>query len=392
MHPLLKDIDTWLLYLTHPEWPSPRLDIYVLDEVVAVLAALSTLTCLVTVLWPLRAGTPTRPLRRSALLLILWPLLTLAPAYTYLSSFRQVPLLVSPLELWGVLLWGREYLSSTVVQHRLAATFFLVLFVGGGWLLLAGRRAPRWAAVLLCMVGIWPLGYTARAALWHLDTLQSFRQGQALYLTACQEAGPQVIHRVAPEDGITLARMRLATVDAEWASPLQVDAGMPGQWGGERYIRSFLDFSFNDMDITDPRFTSSRWGKTTLHGFRHVDVRQPDGSYLRHRLEGQADSALLTEPVTAAQAARYEVDHEAMVRPQERALWVARATVSVRDRASGQVIGQLKTAAFAPPPRTLDQGRDQRRWDELGHSTCPLYQDIPGAQPRLFVGEVVPPR
>ena len=66
---------------------------------------------------------------------------------------------------------------------------------------------------------------------------------------------------------------------------------------------------------------------------------------------------------------------------------MAGSLVTVTDSQTGEVLGELRTAAFAPPSRRAFSDPDRRNWQLA--LTCPTWTDVPDAMARLFASEVV---
>ena len=112
--------------------------------------------------------------------------------------------------------------------------------------------------------------------------------------------------------------------------------------------------------------------------------------FLRYRLATDSPrSGMVSEEIPATAAARHAVSYTRVDSEQERANWVAGALVTVTDTDTGEVLGELRTAAFAPPSRRAFDDPQRRNW-QLAR-TCPAWNDVPDAMARLFAGEVVAP-
>lgn len=209
--------------------------------------------------------------------------------------------------------------------------------------------------------------------------------GEALFAARCQSAGARRLYPVGGVDGVRLDDLRgevasTAHADRDWP-----DAGIPADAGGMAYVRAFLDVEIDD------RRDHPGWGldidlsRVTLKGYDFVDVRQPDGSYLRHRLA--ADQTLVTAPIPTDEAARYAVSYLPRGYPGDRMHWVAGTLVRVTDTRSGQVLGELEAYAHQPPPRRGGGDLARRSWH--GARTCPAYDDVPGFMVRMFTEHVL---
>ena len=209
--------------------------------------------------------------------------------------------------------------------------------------------------------------------------------GEALFATRCQSAGARRLYPVGGVNGVRLDHLRGEVTSTSHADRDWPDAGIPGDWGGMAFVRAFLDVGINDLrDYPgwDFDIDSSR---VTLKGYDFVDVRQPDGSYLRHRLA--ADRTLVTERIPAAKAARYAVSYLPREHTGDRMHWVAGALVRVTDTRSGQIVGELEAYAHQPPSRGGGGDLSRRSWQ--GARTCPAYDDVRGFMVRMFTEHVL---
>lgn len=209
--------------------------------------------------------------------------------------------------------------------------------------------------------------------------------GEALFAARCQSAGARRAYPVGGVDGVRLDDLRgevasTAHADRDWP-----DAGIPGDVGGLAYVRAFLDVEIDDQRDHPGWSIGIGSSRVTLKGYDFVDVRQPDGSYLRHSLA--ADQTLVTTPIPTDEAARYAVSYLPRGDASDRVHWVAGALVRVTDTRSGHILGELEAYAHQPPPRRSGSDLSQRSWH--GARTCPTYNDVPGHTVRMFTEDVL---
>jgi len=209
--------------------------------------------------------------------------------------------------------------------------------------------------------------------------------GEALFAARCQSAGARRLYPVGGVTGVRLEHLRGEVVSTAHADRDWSDAGIPGDVGGMAYVRAFLDVAINDRRVPPGGSFGIDLSRVTLKGYDFVDVRQPDGSYLRHRLA--ADRTLVTEPIPAGKAARYAVSYVPHGRTGDRMHWVAGALVRVTDTRSGQILGELEAYSHQPPSRRGGDDLSRRSWH--GARTCPAYDDVPGFMVRMFTEHVL---
>ena len=122
-------------------------------------------------------------------------------------------------------------------------------------------------------------------------------------------------------------------------------------------------------------------------GFRYVDVKQPDGSYLRYHFTDPADPSTLTsQPI--AQPSRYAVTFENPIYPEERKLWVASSQTTILDTQTNQVMATLNWYAFDPNVGRRSAGGQP--W--LDAIECPKHGRTGSAPMRHFVTDVIQPK
>jgi hypothetical protein len=211
--------------------------------------------------------------------------------------------------------------------------------------------------------------------------------GETLFKGRCKSAGVVIKAKVENVGGIRLNTTREDRsldryYDRDWP-----DAGLPIERVGKEFIASFLDFYFSDNDMS-PGFPSHSPGNVLMDGFKYVDVKQTDGSFLRYRLASKSPSEGMTsERISSENAARYAVTITPLGTSEERKHWLAGALVSVTDTKSQKIMGELRTFSYVPPSRLAEANLQQRYW--MNKQTCPSYLDIQNAQVRIFLINVV---
>lgn len=345
----------------------------------------------------LRAWRPSRGVAR-ALGLVLGLVLVVLPALMiYVGRAPGARLLLSPMELLQCLrlTWLAPRLGVPLTQLLGPQGHLLLMQTAGVAALLIAfgllLRMPRQRVMASVVIGGLALlaalparEFAARRAV--ADALaRETSAGEALFAARCQSAGARRSYPVGGVEGVRLDDLRgevapNAHADRDWP-----DAGIPGDAGGTAYVRAFLDVEINDRRDHPGWSLGIDASRVTLKGYDYVDVRQPDGSYLRHRLA--TDKTLLTAPIPTDEAAQYAVSYLPHGHAGDRMHWVAGALVRVTDTRSGQVLGELEAYAYQPPPRRAGSELSQRSWH--GARTCPAYDDVPGFMVRMFTEQVL---
>ena len=174
-------------------------------------------------------------------------------------------------------------------------------------------------------------------------------------------------------------------------------AGLFGQSSEDNYIRGYLYwerrnsgktiFDIQYKDVIQVPDKKDRGNKDLFRGFRYVDVKQPDGSYLRYHFTDPTDPRTLTsQPI--AEPSRYAVTFENPIYPEERKLWVATSQTTILDTQTNQVMATLNWYAFEPG--LGNQGAARQPWPHA--IECPKHA-ISGSEPmRHFVTDVIQPK
>lgn len=373
-----------------------------LATAVYVVALLALVALGIEALWLARRPPASARARWGAVALAL--MLALPAAIVFKSSYQagaSLPLL-RPLELFNVLLaplyslWAGYDVSAVLTRDsrlRLAATLTLLLLLLVLLLARSGHRhrVLRFAGLALALaLCAYPISYLGQAGARSAVLARAHAEGQALFEAKCQTVGAKRLHAKTMAEGIRLTRLRGEAGEERHESPQWPGAGIPRDRVGQAYIASFLDFEY--MDSGDhPGWNSGFMnGRVTMSGFQFVDVEQADGTYRRYRLAASSPrEGMVSEAIPASAAARHAVSYVTMDTAQERTHWVAGALVTVTDTQTGEVLGELRTAAFAPPSRRAFADPQRRNW--MLARTCPVWKDVPDSMARLFAGELVEP-
>ena len=228
---------------------------------------------------------------------------------------------------------------------------------------------------------------------------KQFDQAEALFTEKCKTAVPQVYQTAENIEGITLLKVwpRAENRTAAGADLMTETAGLFGQSSEDNYIRGYLywerrnsgktifDIQYKDaIQVPDKK---DRGNKDLFRGFRYVDVKQPDGSYLRYHFTDPTDPRTLTsQPI--AEPSRYAVTFENPIYPEERKLWVASSQTTILDTQTNQVMATLNWYAFDPNVGRRSAGGQP--W--LDAIECPKHGRTGSAPMRHFVTDVIQPK
>ena len=237
----------------------------------------------------------------------------------------------------------------------------------------------------------------------HKQATQAFKnkfdQAEALFTEKCKTAVPQVYQTAENIEGITLLKVwpREENRTAAGADLMTETAGLFNQSSEDNYIRGYLyweqrnsgktilDMQYKDtIQVPDKK---DRENKVLFRGFRYVDVKQADGSYLRYHFTDFTDPSTLTsQPI--AEPSRYAVTFENPIYPEERKLWVASSQITILDTQTKQVMATLNWYAFEPG--LGNQGAARQPWPHA--IVCPKHASGGSAPMRHFVTDVIQPK
>ena len=228
---------------------------------------------------------------------------------------------------------------------------------------------------------------------------KKFAQAEALFTEKCKTAVPKVYQTAENIEGITLLKVwpSVENQEAAGADPMTETAGLFSEATDNDYIMSYLNWErrYSDKTILDKHYKhdisvfykNDRGNKDLFWGFRYVDVKQPDGSYLRYHFTDPADPRTLTsQPI--AQPSRYAVTFENPIYPEERKLWVASSQTTILDTQTNQVMATLNWYAFDPKVGRRSAGGQP--W--LDAIECPKHGRTGSAPMRHFVTDVIQPK
>jgi hypothetical protein len=215
---------------------------------------------------------------------------------------------------------------------------------------------------------------------------ERFDKAEALFDERCKTAGETIYRTVEDVEGIQLLNLRSGDRASNWANPNWPDAALPSDATGMGYIEYFL--SWERRNGPSPRgYLTVNPDKATARGYRFVDVKQADGTFLRYRLKKPNDTDLVSEPI-AGQPARYAVGSVSHVDPADRAQWVAGVTITVTDTQTSETMAQK--IAYSFEPGLGNTGGERMPWGFA--VSCPAWRGWDGARTRFFVDQILKPK
>jgi hypothetical protein len=165
---------------------------------------------------------------------------------------------------------------------------------------------------------------------------------------------------------------------------------MPNAPVGEGYASHFLSYE-NNLNPGNERGTlGSKAINPIARGFQFVDVKRPEGGFVRYRVNtNRPDTSapyLATESVNTSDA-RYAVDYQDISTPEGRANWIAGGYVRVIDTKTGEVLAEMTAFGFERGFGSKAGARQPWRFAQhCKASVGERYQSV-----RFFVDQVVKP-
>jgi hypothetical protein len=161
---------------------------------------------------------------------------------------------------------------------------------------------------------------------------------------------------------------------------------LPNEAGGNDYIKTFLYWENHEDKRSVRGYVTNVAIKATNLGYRHVDVKQIDGSVVRYRLTGKENSTLASETLSSKEASsRYAVSFINDVNPEDRNNWVAGTTIRVTDLQTKEVMAEKTTFSFEPGLGST--GGFRSPWGFA--ISCSSIEN--GSATRFFVDQIVKP-
>ena len=282
-------------------------------------------------------------------------------------------------------------------------TFFWVILAIALLVAFIKPRTTKGKAISVLLVLIGFFGPILPGAIKRYNEQQEaearYAKAVAVFDERCKGAGEKVYKRVEKVEGVLLMKIRGAEDDGtRRADPLWPDAALPNEYRKDGYIQSFLFWELNtrsplkkDKILPGRGSLTSYPDETIGRGYRFVDVKQPDGTILRYRLdesERVGDGKLAAEPIKG-QHARYAIDfvNDVDVNPEDRKYWVAGTTITVTDTQTGELIAQRISYSFEP-----GQGSTANFRSPWGFAvTCPSKNEMTHGRTRYFVDQILKP-
>ena len=223
-----------------------------------------------------------------------------------------------------------------------------------------------------------------------------YNKAKAIFDERCKTAGEKIYHTVEDVEGITLLNVPQEYTDTLGNDPMWERAALPYSYGGDDYVRSFLNWEVYQKDekikrALHPR-PSMRPGSydAVYPGYQYVDVRQNDNTYLRYRYPADEDREdyrkMITEQVNE-HPARYAVEFKPIIDPADRQYWVAGLTINVYDT-KGNILMASKTWYSMEP----GQGNRNQRVPWASANICPKFYAYEKDLIPLFVHQALKPK
>ena len=271
------------------------------------------------------------------------------------------------------------------VLFAVTGNLYLVLALAG--ICVALWLGKTWARKLIFAVAVLAL-FVAPIAPEVYRTVEyrsKLATAQTVFDERCTTAGEKIYKTVDNEAGILLLNVRQGEIAQNRTNPEWEGAALPNDGTGLGYIENFLIWEHNDGK-NHRGYLNTIPDKATARGYQFVDVKLPDGSFFRYRLNRADSSELMSEPLKG-EPARYAVGFTRADHPGDRKQWVAGVTITVSDTKTGEVLGQRTSYAFDPGLGSTSGGRSP--WGFA--ITCPAWRGWDGARTRFFVDQIVKP-
>jgi hypothetical protein len=220
--------------------------------------------------------------------------------------------------------------------------------------------------------------------LYHIAVYKwQFNKAQALFEERCRTAGERIYRTVEGVEGIRLLNVRPADAASNRANRMWPGAALPDENGGDWYLISFLGWEQRQNGRHGPVNVVP----TEYPGYRYIDLKGNDGSYVRYELievqhpTGKQWKLGPGSPVN--QPSRYAVDFENLIDPKDRDNWIAGVRLKVLDTATGQLLAERLSFSFDPGLGSTEGHRAP--WGFA--IACPDV--VRGAQTRQFAERVL---
>jgi hypothetical protein len=235
-------------------------------------------------------------------------------------------------------------MSWLYIAFACGSLFWVIRHIKG-WL-------PKTLSIAL-VAGVF--GYVPAKGAWDAKRQRDkYQAAKTLFEERCKTAGEKIYQTVENVEGVLLLNLRANDRVANEANPDWPDAGLPNEAGGVEYIANFLKWE-QHQDKRNPRGYLN-YVPSELPGYKYVDVKSEDGSIYRYTLSdpGNQDSDKLSKMSLNGKPARYAVAFTNVMKPTDRAMWVAGTTVSIIDTWSAEVIATSTWYALEPGQGSKD--------------------------------------
>ena len=223
-----------------------------------------------------------------------------------------------------------------------------------------------------------------------------YNKAKAIFDERCKTAGEKIYHTVEGVEGITLLNVPLEYTDTLGNDPMWERAALPYSYGGDDYVRSFLNWEVYQKDekikrALHPR-PSMRPGSydAVYPGYQYVDVRQNDNTYLRYRYPADEDREdyrkMITEQVNDTPA-RYAVEFKSIIDPADRRYWVAGLSINIYDTKENILMASKTWYSMEP-----GQGNRNQRVPWASANICPKFYAYEKDLIPLFVHQALKPK
>lgn len=234
----------------------------------------------------------------------------------------------------------------------------------------------------------------------------------------CEGAGDKINRTVDDVDGLMLLKIRPHLEFKDNLDPMLPGAAFAGERSGDEYIQMFLGaehpVSFGNDGPSPEKIKALKMrggigfvGESPWPRYRYVDAIDPkDG--VRYRYTGikkmvdlvgsdgkpySRERVVLERQPASGPSARYAVDYEDIVNPEDRKLWIAGTIIRVIDQQTNEVLAEYTAYAMDAGMGTTDGTRAPWEYTAShGNMRCPNVSGGTSTYTRYFVDRVLIPR
>ena len=237
---------------------------------------------------------------------------------------------------------------------------------------------------------------------------KEYLESKAIFEERCKSAGEKIYQTAENVEGITLLNVPKESPQSSYNDPMWENAAL--YWAGteKSYIKKFLLWEIRDdidpmiiLTSIDPRPSAREiqirlWGYPTkmsehekaYRGYRYVDVKQKDSSFLRYQFPDNINredrETLFIQPTN--NPSYYGLEYKPIIDPADRKHWVAGLTINIYNLHTNSLMATKTWYAFNP-----GQGHSYQTLEWSNLETCPNNErDIKYI--RFFVNRVVQPK